>query len=111
MARINIKPISVNEAYRGRRFATKELKQYKKDLARLLPKMEVPKGKLMVRYTFGVSSKASDWDNLIKAFQDCLAEQYGFNDNRIYRGIVIKQDVPRGEEFIEWELSPVSSLQ
>lgn len=108
MTRINIKPISVNEAYRGRRFATKELKKYKLDLARLLPDMEVPKGKLMVRYTFGVSSKASDWDNLIKAFQDCLAERYGFNDNRIYRGLVIKVDVPRGEEFIEWELSPIA---
>lgn len=107
MTKISIKPLSVNEAYRGRRFATKELKQYKKDLARLLPKMEVPKGKLMVRYTFGVSSKAADYDNLIKTFQDAMAEKYGFNDNRIYRGLIIKQDVPRGEEFIEFELSPI----
>ena len=105
MARLNIKPLSVNAAYRGRRFATKELLKYKEDLALLLPHMEVPKGQLCVRYVFGVSSKASDGDNLIKAFQDCIAERYGFNDKQIYEWHVRKIDVPKGCEFVDFELS------
>ena len=105
MARIEIKPLSVNAAYRGRRFATKELTKYKADLALLIPRMQVPDGKLRVRYVFGVSSKASDGDNLIKAFQDVLAELYGFNDKRIYEWHVKKVDVQKGQEFVEFELS------
>lgn len=108
MVRLAIKPLSVNGAYRGRRFATPELSQYKKDLFRILPKLDVPEGKIAVRYIFGVSSKAADGDNLIKAFQDIIAQAYGFNDNRIYRWAVEKRDVPKGAEFVEFELSPFS---
>ena len=105
MVRIDLKPLSVNDAYRGRRFATKELTQYKSDLGWLLPKMEVPKGPLAVRYVFGLSSIGADGDNCIKAFQDVIAEHYGFNDRVIYHWDVTKVDVPRGKEFVEFELS------
>lgn len=105
MSRIDLKPLSLNSAYRGRRFATLELEKYKADLGILLPRIQVPKGKLAVRYIFGVSSKASDGDNLIKVFQDCIAEQYGFNDKSIYEWHVVKVDVPKGKEYIDFELS------
>lgn len=104
MAIIHAKPLSVNKAYRGRRFATKDLQEYKKEIMWQLPKIIIPKGKLQVEYTFGCSSKGSDGDNLVKAFQDCLAEFYGFNDNKIYRWIVEKIDIKKGEEFIKWEI-------
>jgi hypothetical protein len=39
---------------------------------------------------FGVSSKASDGDNLIKAWQDALCEKCGFNDRDIYHWDVEK---------------------
>ncbi|OIO52640.1 MAG: hypothetical protein AUJ19_00780 [Parcubacteria group bacterium CG1_02_58_44] len=104
MARMNIKPLSVNHAYRGVRYATKELAQYKQDLGWLLPRIEVPDGPLSVRYVFGVSSKASDGDNLIKCLQDVVAEHYGFNDKRIYHWDVTKVDVPKGGEFVEVEI-------
>ena len=109
MARIDIKPLSVNEAYRGRRFATRELTQYKSDLGWLLPKMEVPDGPLAARYVFGTSSRASDADNMVKIFQDAISEHYGFNDSRIYRIEVEKVDVPKGREFVEFELSTASA--
>ncbi len=104
MAKINIKPLSVNDAYRGRRFSTSELKQYKNDLSILLPKLEIPKGKLKVRYEFGVSSSGSDGDNLIKAFQDCLSNAYGFNDNTIYKWDIEKVVVKKGEEYIDFQI-------
>lgn len=109
MVRLSLKPLSVNEAYRGRRFSTPELKQYKLDLSRILPKMVVPRGPLSVSYVFGVSSRAADGDNLIKAFQDCIADQYGFNDRVIYEWHIRKVDVAKGEEFIEFQLSPATA--
>lgn len=106
MVTIKIKPLSVNKAYRGRRFASSDLKDFKMELLWQLPKkFKVPQGKLSVKYIFGCSSKGSDGDNLIKAFQDCLAEIYGFNDNKIYKWIVEKVDVKKGEEFISFEIN------
>lgn len=105
MFRLNIRALSLNSAYRGRRFATKELKEYKEALFRMLPRKSVPEGKLSVRFVFGVSSKASDVDNLVKNVMDALAEAYGFNDNRVYKLTVEKKDVPKSQEYIEFEIT------
>jgi hypothetical protein len=105
MIRVPIKPLSVNRSYQGRRFATPELKAYKQDLGLLLPAIVIPKGKLAVRYEFGVSSKASDGDNLIKSFQDTLCEKYGFNDRDIYHWEVEKVIVKKGEEYAAFEIN------
>jgi Holliday junction resolvase RusA-like endonuclease len=104
MELIKAKPLSLNKAYRGRRFTTKDLKDYQKEVGYQLPKLKIPQGKLEVSYIFGCSSKGSDGDNLIKAFQDCLAEHYGFNDNKIYKWTVEKADIKKGEEFIKFEI-------
>jgi Holliday junction resolvase RusA-like endonuclease len=85
MTFIPIKPLTVNRAYQGRRFRAPELLAYQQELSYRLPAMEIPRGKLEVKYVFGVSSRNSDMDNCVKAFQDALAEQYGFNDRDIYR--------------------------
>ena len=101
--RIDIKPLSVNDAYRGRRFKTPEYKQYEHDLMLLLPKeLEIPEGKLQVHFKFGLSSKLADYDNPVKALQDIISMKYGFNDNRIYKGTTEKVDVKKGNEFIEF---------
>ena len=107
MIKLAIKPISLNSCYRGRRFKTPLLDAFKKEVYYLLPKMEIPKGKLSVKYIFGVSSKSSDGDNLIKVFQDSLADNYGFNDKQIYKWEVEKVDVKKGEEYIEFEITGV----
>lgn len=102
---INIKALSLNNAYRGRRFATKELQDYKRMVAYLAPSIVIPDGKLKVKYIFGVSTKNSDGDNLIKCCQDALAEKYRFNDKKIYKWEVEKVDVKKGFEFISFDIS------
>ena len=105
---VNLKPLTVNQCWQGRRVKTAKHRQYRKDLAALLPKgVFIPDGKLEVRYVFKVSSKLSDYDNLIKAFQDSLCENYGFDDRRIYRAVIDKVDVKKGEECVEFEIRPM----
>lgn len=104
MHKVNIKPISLNNAYVGRRFASKTLKQYKSDISYLLPKITVPEGKLSLMLEFGVSYKSTDGDNLVKCFQDAIAEQYGFNDKMIYKWSIEKVDVKRKEEYIKFKI-------
>ena len=101
---IKIKPLSVNEAWKGQRFRTDKYKSYQKELSFMLKRTPIPEGKLLLRATFGLSSPNSDWDNPIKPFQDILSKKFGFNDRIIYRGEIEKVDVKKGEEFISFEL-------
>ena len=102
--RINIKPLSVNKVFQGRRFRTKEYDIYEMQVKRLLPKIELPKGNLSIKYVVGYSNKASDIDNCIKPFQDILSKFYGFNDNLIYHVEIDKVIVSKGSEFIEFDI-------
>ena len=72
----------------------------------MLPKgLEIPEGKLMLMLEFGVSSKMADIDNPVKLVSDCLQTKYGFNDRRIYGLAVQKVDVPKGQEFIQFQIT------
>lgn len=103
--KINIKPISVNKCWQGRRFKTKSYKQFEKDLLALLPNdYEIPTGDLKIALKWGFSSKLSDWDNPIKPIQDILQKKYDFNDCRIFRATVEKEIVKKGEEYIEFKI-------
>lgn len=100
-----IKALSINAAYRGRRFKTRDYNEFENELAILLPSsFIVPEGKLKLTMKVGQSASSCDWDNPIKTFQDVLAKKYGFNDKKIFRGDVEKFIVPKGQEFIDWEL-------
>lgn len=103
--RVNIKPLSSNEAWQGKRFKTQKYKKYEQELLLILPKCEVPKGKIKIDYIVGYSNMQSDIDNFLKSFQDVLQKKYGFNDNMIYHIQIIKQIVKKGSEFIDFEIS------
>lgn len=108
MVTIQIKPLSTNAAWRGRRFPTTAYQVYQHDLAYLLPSSyDIPEGKLRVQYTFGVSSKTFDYDNAIKQFQDSLCKKYCFDDRRIYKAEIEKVDVEKGQEFISFSIDQI----
>lgn len=107
--RLDIKPLSVNEAWRGRRFKTDKYKKYERDILSILPPMKVPEGKLAIAIEFGFSSKNADVDNPVKCFIDCLQKKYGFNDRNIYVLAIQKQDVKKGAEYIEFEIKSINA--
>lgn len=104
MNRIELKPLSANKAFKGRKYKTSDYDKYEFDLFHLLPRIYIPKGKLKAYYIFGLSSKNADGDNCVKQFQDIIAKYYGFNDKMIYKWDVEKIDVNKGEEFIEFKV-------
>lgn len=101
---IDIKPLSVNEGYRGRRFKTPRLTKWQNDVLFLLPAGKAPEPPYEIYLRFGFSSLSSDFDNCIKHFTDCLQKKYGFNDKQIHRAVIEKVLVKKGKEFIQWEL-------
>lgn len=104
MTLVKIKPLSVNEAWKGRRFRSDAYKKYQSDLLYLLPKIVIPEPPYVLHITFGFSSASSDNDNPVKPFQDVLQKKYKFNDKLVHRLIVDRSQVKKGEEFIEFEI-------
>ena len=102
--KIKIKPLSVNECLQGRRFKTPKYKTYERELMLKLKPLELPKPPFEVYYKFGFSSKLSDYDNPIKPMQDILQKHYNFDDRDIFKAVVEKEIVKKGEEFIEFSI-------
>jgi Holliday junction resolvase RusA-like endonuclease len=106
MIKIEIKPLSVNQAWQGKRYKTNAYKSFEKLLLMSLPKnIEVPPERLKIVFEFGFSSPLSDIDNPVKMTLDVLAKKYNFNDRKAYRLEVDKVDVKKGEEYIKFEIT------
>jgi len=104
--KIEIKPLSVNQCWAGRRFKTPKYKNFEKEVLLLLPNnYKVPLGALKITLKWGFSSKLADWDNPIKPFQDILQQKYNFNDSRIVKATVEKEIVKKGKEYIEFNIT------
>ena len=81
--RLPIKPLSVNECWKGRHFKTEKYKKYDEDLQFLLPRKRVKGEWFKVFYRFYLKSFASsDIDNLVKALQDNLVSAKIIPDDR-----------------------------
>lgn len=106
--KINIKPMSVNKAWQGKRFKTPAYKQYEKEVLLLLRPVAIPKGDIELNLIFGFSSKLADFDNPIKPFVDCLQKKYGFNDRAIKRATIDVVHVEKGCEFIDFKIKELS---
>jgi len=108
---VAINPLSVNDAYTGRRFTSRDYKAYKKELFLRLPaKYEVPNGGLKICLEFGMSNAGADADNPIKPLVDILQKKYGFNDNRVYRYEVDKVIVKKGFEYVKFKITTLEGL-
>ena len=103
--RIQIKLLSVNQAWKGRRFKTPKYTKFERDLGYLLPKLEVPKGKLRILFVFYFKNSLSDIDNPLKMVLDIMQKKYNFNDKDIYKLEVEKRiSENEGFEFNIYEL-------
>lgn len=103
---IMIKPLSVNDAWKGRRSKTPQYKKYYRDVLFLLKTKKLELESFQVFIEFGFSSKGSDIDNPVKPFLDILSKKYGFNDNCIYRLTLEKKIVQKGYEYITFKIAP-----
>ena len=107
---INIKPLSVNDAWQGKRFKTKKYKQFERDMMLMLPKMKIDfKAPLLIDVTFGFSNSLSDIDNPLKPLLDCLQLKYGFNDRSIEQLNVKKKVVVKGSDYIEVKITELKT--
>jgi Holliday junction resolvase RusA-like endonuclease len=100
--KLNEKPLSVNEAWQGKRFKTPIYKSYEETILLTMPKGKVDLDEMLrIEFFFGFSNKASDLDNPVKLLLDIAQKKYGFNDKNVFELNVRKCIVKKGEEFIQ----------
>lgn len=102
--RVNIKPISVNACWQGRRFKTKAYLAFEKEVMLTLKPIVLPPAPYYVYYEFGMSNSTSDIDNPLKPIQDILQKKYGFNDKDIMEIHIVKEKVKKGQEYFDFEI-------
>ena len=108
--KINIKPLSVNKCWQGKRFKTPEYKAYEQELLLRLPAQKISNPPYSIFFKFGMSNSLSDWDNPIKPLQDSLQKKYSFDDKDIVEAHIEKIKVKKGEEYFRIIMVPKSSL-
>lgn len=101
---VKTKPLSVNDAWKGRRYKTDAYKSYESLVTWMLPRVKMPEPPYSVYYEFGFSSRGSDIDNPVKLFQDILVKKYGIKDQDIYEIHVVKKIVKKGDDYIKFKI-------
>jgi Holliday junction resolvase RusA-like endonuclease len=107
ICKLDLKPMSVNVAWQGKRFKSKEYKKYESNALLLLPNNTMPPPPFRFEITFGLSNKLNDIDNAIKPTLDIMKKKYGFNDKGIYELHVYKQIVAKGQEFTSIKVTTI----
>ncbi len=104
MKKINIKALSSNEMYGGRKVKSYKYRDFERKILPLFPPLEIPEGPITLTVYVGLSSRLADLDNTLKPFIDCMQLKYGFNDKRIYKILAKKEDVAKGAEYIKFNI-------
>ena len=104
---LNLKPLSVNEAWKGRRFSTPAKKQFEAAVRYSLPKVEVRRAPYYrVAYDFFLVNFAlTDGANLEKVLTDCLVKRGVIQDDRYIVDYRIRK-FPSDKDRIEISVEP-----
>lgn len=103
---LRIKPLSINAAFQGRRFKTKDCNSYCNNLAMMLPMQKSNGEYYALHFKFHLKNFAmTDEDNLVKLLQDCMVKKGMISDDRkVVKHILEK--FPSTFDWIEWEILP-----
>ena len=102
---IKVKPLSINQAFQGKRFKTLLYKNYEQEVLCRLKPLKVSDKPLELSIKCGLSSRNADVDNILKPFIDILQKKYVFNDKNIFKITIEKEIVKKGSEFIDFNLT------
>lgn len=107
--KIQIKPLSINEAWQGRRFKSKKYIDFEREFYYLLPNIEIPDWPIAIMLRFGFS-RDSDIDNCVKPTLDVMQKRYWFNDIQIKSMVAIKEKVKKWQEYIRITICKAKEL-
>jgi len=103
---IYITPMTINQAWQGRKYKTPKYADYIDDVLELLPENETIEGYVAIYLTFYLNNrrfKTADVDNFIKPIFDILVKKGYIEDDR--KVLVVRAEkLPHTEEKIKIEI-------
>ena len=109
MIKLDIKPLSVNQAWQGKRFKSPEYKKYERVVLLMLPKQKIPLPPYRIDLEFGFSNGVSDIDNPLKPFIDILQKKYSINDKDIFELYVKKVVVKKKSDYVSFKITSLNN--
>ena len=103
---LQVKPLSVNKVWQGRRFKTQDYVDYESSCLWLLNKVKPVKGEVEIHYKFHFKGRMMDVDNPIKPLQDVLVKAGIIEDDRKIMKITAEKFKAR-EDSIEIEIKHI----
>jgi len=104
---IGIKPMSINEAWFGKKIRTKAHRDYEERVLNILPDLIIGKPPYRVSLTFGFARTNSDIDNPTKIILDLLTKKYKYDDRLIYELRIKKEVVGTGNEYFTFQIESI----
>ena len=106
---IKLHPLSVNEAWSGKRFKSVSYMKYSDAVTLSLKTIKIPASPYEISFLFGFHNMQSDYDNGIKSFQDLVFKKYKISDAHIHMGTSMKVKVLTTEdEFVAFRLDTLT---
>lgn len=99
--KVSIKPLSVNKAWQGRKFKTKDYKEYEKEFLKLLGNNKCINDFVEINYNIYIKNyKMSDVGNFEKPLSDIIVKSGIIKDDRFIKKITMEK-FQSEKEFIE----------
>lgn len=101
-----VKALSINAAYRGRRFKTDDLESYEYEIGILTARLKVCpiEGEMSVRYIFHLKNYSrTDVANLEKCLTDILVKLEIIKDDRYIKDMYVRKEMS-DRDYIEIEI-------
>ena len=110
---IQLHPLSVNEAWTGRRFKSVAYMQYSDAVTLSLKTIKIPASPYKISFLFGLHNAGqADYDNPIKGLQDLIFKKYKISDAHIFMGTSMKVKVNKeNPEFVAFRLETLSEIE
>lgn len=104
---IPIKGISINQCWQGRRFATKQYKDWRENMLMLMPKQKMITGNVRIWIILNLKSIIrSDIDNFLKPIIDCIVKKGWIEDDRFIQKLNVYK-IKSKVESIEITISEI----
>lgn len=116
---LDIKPLSVNQCWQGRRFFTDKGKKFRELCLLLMPRIKTIRGLVKIRITVGIKRAwlSSDVDNFLKPLLDALVKREIIEDDRFITDLRITKH-KADKNYVEIQIkkggaltSPFSSIR
>ncbi|NCD07200.1 MAG: RusA family crossover junction endodeoxyribonuclease [Spirochaetia bacterium] len=106
--KILIKPLSVNKVWQGRRFKTKDYKEYEENVLNLLKGVKKVNGFIEVIYRFYIKNfSMSDVGNFEKPLSDIIVKSGIISDDKYILKMTLEK-FKSDKEYIEIEIKKLS---